>query len=73
MPVAFIKTSREEEQLIKRYSIVHVISVQEVFKTALLQKIEDEFDVAEIKKDIEGFNHNPKTHSLEELRETYDL
>ncbi len=36
MPVAFIKTSREEEQLIKRYSIVHVISVQEVFKTALL-------------------------------------
>lgn len=47
--------------------------MSEAYKRALIEKIEDEFDIAEMAEEVEKFEKNPKTHSLDELRKTYGL
>ncbi len=73
MAVVSVRTNEEETKLFKSYAALHGISVSEAYKRALLEKIEDEFDAAEMIEEAEKFSKNPKTHSLEELRKAYDL
>lgn len=73
MAVVSVRTNDEETQLFKSYASLHGISLSEAYKRALLEKIEDEFDAAEMAAAVQSFNKNPKTHSLDELRKTYDL
>lgn len=73
MPVVSVRTNEEETKLFKSYSALHGISMSEAYKRALLEKIEDEFDAAEMITEIQRFEKNPKTYSLDELRKTYDL
>ena len=55
------------------YCQLHGISISEAFKRALMEKIEDEFDLAEFEVALKEFEENPVTHTLEELREAYKL
>lgn len=73
MAVVSVRTNEEETKLFKSYSSLHGVSISEAYKRALLEKIEDEFDAAEMAEEVEKFNKNPKTHSLDELRKTYGL
>lgn len=73
MAVVSVRTNEEETKLFKSYATLHGISMSEAYKRALLEKIEDEFDVAEMAEEMEKFSKNPKTHSLEELRKAYGL
>ncbi len=73
MPVTSVRTNDEETELFKSYAKIHGISLSEAYKQALLEKIEDEFDLADIDEAVKRFEENPKTHTLEELRKTYDL
>jgi len=73
MPVTSVRTNDEETELFKSYAKIHGISLSEAYKQALLEKIEDEFDLADIDEAVKRFEKNPKTHTLEELRKTYDL
>ena len=73
MPVVSVRTNEKETKLFKSYSALHGISMSEAYKRALLEKIEDEFDAAEMITEIQRFDKNPKTYSLDELRKTYDL
>ncbi len=73
MPVVSVRINEEEAKLFKSYAKLHGISLSEAYKRALLEKIEDEFDLEEMSKAIDEFNKNPKTHSLEELKNKYDL
>jgi len=45
------------------------ISVSDLVRNALLEKIEDEYDLECYKKAIEEYNKNPKTYTLEEVKE----
>ncbi len=73
MAVISVRINEEETKLLKSYCKIHGISMSEAYKQALLEKIEDEFDAEEMIKEIEKFNKNPQTHSLEEVRKVYDL
>lgn len=41
-----IRLNAEEEKLFKSYANFHGISLSEAMKTALLEKIEEEYDIA---------------------------
>lgn len=41
-----IRLNEEERRLAESYAKLHSVSVGEAFKTALFEKIEDEYDVA---------------------------
>ena len=55
------------------YAKLHGLSISEAYKRALLEKIEDEFDAADLIEAAARFEKEPKTHSLDELRKTYGL
>ncbi len=73
MPVVSVRLNEEEAKIFKSYANLHGISLSEAYKKALYEKIEDEFDLAEVIEATEEFNKNSKTYSLEELRNKYDL
>lgn len=73
MPVISVRTNEEEAKLFKSFSNMLDISLSEAFKHALLEKNEDEYDASDILDYLTQFENNPKTHSLNKLRKTYDL
>ncbi|MBQ8306966.1 MAG: CopG family transcriptional regulator [Blautia sp.] len=62
-----VRISDEDLTLIKKYSKLHGISVSDFARRAMLEKIEDEFDLAELDKAIEEWRKNPVTYSQEEV------
>ena len=45
MPVVSVHLTNEESKLVERYCAKHGMSLSDAFKTALIEKIEDEYDV----------------------------
>lgn len=73
MAVVSVRMNEEESRLFMSYAKLHGLSISEAYKRALLEKIEDEFDVADLIEAAARFEKEPKTHSLDELRKTYGL
>lgn len=73
MAVVSVRMNEEESRLLMSYAKLHGLSISEAYKRALLEKIEDEFDAADLIDAAARFEKEPKTHSLDELRKTYGL
>ena len=73
MAVVSVRMNEEESRLFMSYAKLHGLSISEAYKRALLEKIEDEFDAADLIEAAARFEEEPKTHSLDELRKTYGL
>lgn len=73
MAVVSVRMNEEEPRLFMSYAKLHGLSISEAYKRALLEKIEDEFDAADLIEAAARFEKEPKTHSLDELRKTYGL
>lgn len=68
-----IRFTDEEKRLFDSYAKMHNISLGEALKNALLEKIEDEYDIAVYKKAKKEFDRNPKTYTIDEIEEMYGL
>ena len=73
MAVVSVRMNEEESRLFMSYAKLHGLSISEAYKRALLEKIEDEFDAADLIEAASRFEKEPKTHSLDGLRKTYGL
>ena len=73
MAVVSVRMNEEESRPFMSYAKLHGLSISEAYKRALLEKIEDEFDAADLIEAAARFEKEPKTHSLDELRKTYGL
>ena len=63
-----LRLNKEDEKLIKKYAELKNISLSELFRSALIEKIEDEYDLQAYKKAIEEYKKNPVTYTLEEVK-----
>ena len=68
-----IRFTDEERKLADSYAKVHGITLGEALKNALFEKIEDEYDIALYQQAKKEFDKNPKTYTLKEIKEMYDL
>lgn len=73
MPVTSVRLTDEESALIHSYCLIHGVSMSEALKRALIEKIEDEFDLAEYEAAKKDCDKNPVSYSLEEVRKELDL
>lgn len=48
MAVVSVRMNEEESRLLMSYAKLHGLSISEAYKRALLEKIEDEFDAADL-------------------------
>lgn len=68
-----IRMNEQEEKLFKSYADFHGFSLGEAFKTALLEKIEDEYDIALAEQAHYEFVKDPQTISHEDLMKELGL
>lgn len=68
-----LRLNKEDEKLIKKYAELKNISLSELFRSALIEKIEDEYDLQAYKKAIEEYKKNPVTYTHEEVAKMLDL
>ena len=73
MPVIFVRLTDEESSLIRSYCALHGVSMSDALKRALIERIEDEFDLAEYEAAKKRYDENPVSYSLEEIREELGL
>lgn len=68
-----LRLNKEDELLIKKYAELKQTSLSELFRNALIEKIEDEYDLASYKKAVEEYKKNPKTYTLDEVKKELNL
>lgn len=71
--VVSIRMTDEERKLAEAYAKLNGTTLSDSIKKAYFEKIEDEFDVALAKEAFKEYEKNPKTYSLEEMKELLGL
>ena len=62
-----LRLSEEDTILIKKYAELHNVSVSELFRQAVMEKIEDEYDLQCYAKALQSYKSDPKTYTLDEV------
>lgn len=62
-----VRLTPEEERLFKKYADFHNISVSQLIREAVIEKIEDEYDLEVYEKALKEFKNNPEKYDLDEV------
>ena len=68
-----VRLSDKDTELIKAYAKINNISLSDLIRNAVLEKIEDEYDLECYNKAIEEYRKNPKTYTMEEVKKELGL
>lgn len=68
-----VRLTDEEAQLIKRYAALKRLSVSDVVRNAVLEKIEDEFDLKTALQALEEHKRNPVTYTHDEVKRILEI
>lgn len=68
-----LRLSDRDTQLIKSYAAIHNVSVSELIRNIVLEKIEDEYDLKEYEKALAEYKTDPTTYTLDEVEKELGL
>lgn len=68
-----VRLNEEDTKLIKAYAKMNKITISELLRNSIMEKIEDEYDLECYKKAKAEFDKNPKTYTMEEVKEELGL
>lgn len=68
-----IRLNDEDAMLIKKYADFKGMSVSELVRKSVFDRIEDEFDLGAYKKAMAAFRANPVTFTLDEVERELGL
>jgi hypothetical protein len=68
-----VRLSDKDTDLIKAYAKINNISLSDLVRKSILEKIEDEYDLKSYYEALEEYNKNPKTYTLEEVKKELSL
>ena len=68
-----VRLSEKDTELIKAYADINNISLSDLIRNAVIEKIEDEYDLECYNNAIEEYKKNPKTYTMEEVKEELGL
>ena len=68
-----LRLSEQDAKLIKDYAKLNNISISDLFRQTVIEKIEDEIDLEAYNKAYEEYLKNPKTYTLEEVKKEFGL
>ena len=68
-----VRLSEKDTELIKAYAEMNNISLSDLVRNAIMEKIEDEYDLECYKKAIAEYKENPKTYTLDEIKKELEL
>ena len=68
-----VRLNEKDAELVKAYAEMNNISLSDLIRNAILEKIENEYDLKCYEKAIKEYKNNPKTYTLEEVKKELDL
>lgn len=68
-----LRLSEDDSMLIRKYAEMHGMSVSDLVRQSVFEKIEDEYDLRIYREAIEEHRQNPKTYSLQEVEKELGL
>ena len=68
-----VRLNEKDAELIKAYAKMNNVSLSDLIRNAILDKIETEYDLECYEKAIKEFEKNPKTYTLDEVKKELDL
>ena len=68
-----LRLSEQDTELIKSYAALQNVSVSELIRRIVLERIEDEYDLKEYEKALAEYKANPVTYSLDEVERELGL
>lgn len=68
-----VRLNERDTELIKAYAKLNNISLSDLVRNAILEKIEDEYDLECYYEAIKEYEHNPKTYTLEEVKKELNV
>ena len=68
-----VRLSEEDTNIIKAYAAMNNISLSDLIRNAIMEKIENEYDLECYEKAIKKYKDNPKTYSMEEVKKELGL
>ena len=68
-----VRLNEDETALFKSYAELKNISISELVRNSVLEKIEDEFDLRLYEEALKEYKDNPVTYTLDEVEKELDL
>ena len=68
-----VRLSDKDMELIKTYAKINNISLSDLIRNAVMEKIEDEYDLECYKKAMQEYKENPKTYTMDEVKKELGL
>lgn len=68
-----LRLSDEDSKLIKDYAQINNMSISDLVRQAVIEKIENEIDLEAYNKALKNFKKNPKTYTLDEIEKELGL
>lgn len=68
-----VRLSEEDTNIIKAYAAMNNISLSDLVRNAIMEKIENEYDLECYEKAIKKYKANPKTYSMDEVKKELGL
>ena len=68
-----VRLSDNDTELIKAYADMNNMSLSDLIRNAVLEKIEDEYDLKTYYEAMEEYRKNPKTYTLDEVEKELGL
>ena len=68
-----LRLSDQDSALIKKYAELKKVSVSELLRQSVMERIEDEYDLKLYEKSMAEFEKNPVTYSLDEVEKELGL
>lgn len=68
-----VRLNDEDTTLIQKYAELKGMSVSELVRQSVLERIEDEYDLKAYEKAIASFRANPVTFTLDEVEQELEL
>lgn len=68
-----LRLSEQDAMLFKKYAELNNITVSELVRQSVMERIEDELDLQAYDKAMEEYKENPVTYSHDEVRRMLEL
>lgn len=62
-----LRLEESEADIVKAYANMHGVSVSELLRKSVLEKIEDEYDLRAFEQALVEYKENPVTYSFEDV------
>ena len=68
-----VRLNEEDTKLIKAYAEMNNTTISDLIRNAIIEKIEDEYDLKCYEKAIEEYKKNPVTYTHEQVAQLLEL